>query len=497
MALLIKNSAIMTLDDQDTIIQGGDLVLEGGRISAIGKNLPLEGYTIDRVIDATDKLVMPGLANSHLHSHDRFDKGRFDNLPLEVWMALYRPPFGGRQWTPREIYLRTMLDAIELLQSGTTLVIDDVNHGPPLDLEHIDPVYQAYQDAGIRAVVTVTTMDRPYYSTMPYLEELLPSPMKDELDRQPRPSAEALLDLARHTAEKWQGRVQCAFSPSAVQRCTDPFLTRLWDLSEEKNLPIFCHVLETKVQAATGHLFYGKTLVEHMRDLRLLTPNTTLIHTIWVTDRDIELMAEGHVSMVHNPLSNLKLGSGIAPIRKFLNAGVNVALGTDNNNANDAANLFEAMKFAALIHKVGHPRYEEWIGANEVLKMATSGGARCALLQNEVGSLEVGKRADMILLDLKKLPFIPLNNPKHQAVFCEHGDSIETVIVDGNVAIEGGRFLTINVDEILAEAREVGERVMRDNERALIRGKELEPYVREAYYRCVSQDVGVNAYTGR
>ena len=155
-------------------------------------------------------------------------------------------------------------------------------------------------------------------------------------------------------------------------------------------MPVVVHVLETKVQAITGRHFYGKSIVAHMQDLGLLTPLTVLVHCVWVNDHDIELISKAGASVVHNPLSNLKLGSGIAPIGKMLEAGINVGIGTDNHNASDTANLFEAIKAAALIHKVSDPEYNHWIGAKEALHMATWGGARCGGLSEETGKIEVG-----------------------------------------------------------------------------------------------------------
>ncbi len=484
MRWMIKGAAMITGDEEDRWFEKGDIVMGDGKIIALGRDLSPESFRVEKICQGENKLVIPGLVNAHLHSNDRFDKGRFDNLPLELWGVLYNPPLGKREWTSRECYLRTAINCIEMLKTGTTTVLDDVRHGAPGSKENIDAVFEAYQDSGMRALVGIGYSDLPYYRTIPYLEGLLPSDLKKEIGLSMTSPPEEVIRLWRNYAERWNGRVGFLLSPSAPQRCTDEFLKKTWRLSEEMDLPVIVHVLETKVQAVAGKLFYGKSIIEHMKALRVLTPRTAIVHAVWVDDHDIEMISESGASIVHNPVANLKLGSGIAPIRKVLDAGINVGLGTDNNNANDTANLFETMKMAALLHKVPDPNYDRWVGAKEVMKMATRGGARCGYLKN-LGSLSVGMKADMALFDLSKLPFFPRNNLLHQLVFCENGGSVDTVVIDGRPVVEGGRVTTLNEEKIAEEARERAEEIQGKIRRAASRGVELEPFVREAYRKCV------------
>jgi len=496
MKWMIKGATIMTLDDEDKWLENGDIVVDQGKIVALGHDLSPEFFGVEQIIEGRDKLVMPGLINAHLHSHDRFDKGRFDNLPLEVWGALYRPPLGGPEWTPRECYLRTVLNCIEMLKTGTTTVIDDVFHGVPLSKENINAVFQAYQDVGMRALVSIYYHDRPYSKTIPYLEDLLPDNLKKELAQIPTIAPDDMIEIWRDYAQRCRGRVGFVLSAAAPQRCYDEFLKKTWSLSSELDLPVIVHVLETKVQAITGQLFYRKSIVEHMGSLGLLRPTTTLIHAVWVTDHDIALIGEAGASVIHNPGSNLKLGSGIAPIRKMLDAGINVGLGTDNNSANDTVNIFEAMKLAALLHKVADSDYHRWVGAKEALRMATRGGARCGCLHKEVGNLSPGMKADMVLFDLNRLPFFPRNNLLHQLVFCEQGGSVDTVIVDGKFVVERGRITTVNEQKIVNEAMERDKEIQDKIRRSTAKSGELEPYLRQAYFTCVRKDIGFSAYTG-
>lgn len=488
MRWMIRHAEAVLPSQEGMSVARADIVIEDDGILAVGKDLDPLSFAVDRVVPAQDKLVMPGLVNAHLHSHDRFDKGRFDNLPLEIWMSLYNPPLTSRDWTPRQCYLRTLVNAIELIRSGTTTVVDDVHHGPSLSPENVHAVFQAYADIGLRARVSAAYADRPFYQTIPYLDEILPIDLKQAARPPDGLGPEDVLALWRDLARQWQGRVQFIVAPSGPQRCTDAFLRQTWRLAEEFGLPVIIHVLETRIQALTGQVFYGKSLVEHMQSLGILTPLSVLIHAVWVDEHDIELIACAGSRVVHNPGSNLKLGSGIAPVDKLLDAGIPVGLGTDNNNANDSANMFEAMKLAALLHKVKHGDFDHWLGARHALTMATSGGARCAGLDDRVGTIEAGKKADLVILDLNSLPFVPRNDLLNQIVYCEHGESVESVIVDGRIIMEQGNLVTVDEPSILAELMEALPAIQAMIQRTAPAGLRLEPYLRQVYDRCLEQE---------
>jgi guanine deaminase len=496
MKWMIKGATVMTLDNEDKWLENGDIVVDKGRIIAVGQDLSPESFGVEKILEGRDKLAIPGLVNAHLHSHDRFDKGRLDNLPLEVWMTLYNPPFTQRNWTPRECYLRTIINCMEMLKTGTTTVIDDVSHGIPFSEDNAEAVFQAYQDIGMRALVSLYYHDKPLSKTIPYLEDLLPDNIKEELAQLPAMAPGEMIERWRDFSKRWCGRVGFVLSPAAPQRCSDEFLKETRNLSMELNLPVIIHVLETRVQAVTGQLFYGKTIVEHINSLGILTPKTTLIHGVWLSDHDIELIGDAGASIVHNPVSNLKLGSGIAPVGKMLSAGINVGIGTDNNSANDGVSVLEAMKMAALLHKVSGFDYRQWVGAKDAVRMATRGGAGCGSLQENIGHLSVGMKADMVLLDLKKLPFLPHNDLLNQLVFCEQGWSVDTVIIDGIPVVEDGIVTTVNEQEILDEFLEREQEIREKIRIATVRGGEIEPYLRQAYFKCAENEVGFSRYCG-
>lgn len=494
MKWMIKGAKILHDSRADKPVEVKDILVDGNIISVMGKNLSVERHKPDRLIDGAGKLIMPGLVNAHFHSHDRFDIGRLDNRPLELWMALYNSPLGKRMWTPEEIYLQTALCCIEMLRSGTTMVVDDVFHTMPFSREHIEAVFQAYRDAGMRARVSIAYSDRPYCETIPYLSEVLPEGLKAEISKPPPSSPEDVLDLWRTYGENTHGRVQFIAATSAPQRCSDTWLKSAWALARELDIPMTVHVLETKVQAVTGRLFYKTSIVDHMRKLGILDSRTVLVHAVWLTDEDIQMISDAGASVVHNPVTNLKLGSGIAPVVKMVEAGVNVGLGTDNNNANDSCNMFESMKAAALLNKVTTFEYDRWLGAADALRMATWGGAACVSAHNEIGELKTGNRADMVIIDLERLPFLPIHNIVHQLVFCEKGFSVDSVVVDGRFVVEQGKVISMDEDAVIQKIRDKADRLVAEIDRASSRARELEPYIKSAYNMCVKQDVGFTAH---
>jgi cytosine/adenosine deaminase-related metal-dependent hydrolase len=489
---------VLPLGGVEEVRPGVDLLVEEGRIAAMGPGL-VPAARPDRVIEATDRLIIPGLVNAHVHSHNNYHRGWFDSLPLDlcvlhVWGVGSAPET--LRLTPRQVYARALLGCAEMLRTGTTTAVDDVNLNPFLTEDHVGAVVRAYEDSGMRAVVAAHVFDIPYHRTVPFLPDLLPAALREELDRARLPDARYLADLARACAKRWNlpgRRVRFAIGPSGPQRCSDALLETMAAVAEECDLPVYIHALESRTQAAMGRVVYGKSLIERLRDLRALGPRVTLGHAIWLTPADIEMLAASGAMTCHLPVSNLKIGSGIAPVPRLLRAGIPVALGTDGVMSNDGLNMFEAMKFAALLHKVRAPEPERWLGAREALRMATAGGARSARLDG-IGAIAVGARADLVLLDLRRAAFAPRNDLVLQTVYAENGSSVDTVLVDGRVVVEGGRVLTVDEAALAAEVSRDAAAFHARNGEGRRRAAELEPYFREMYRRAWQVDVGTNAF---
>jgi 5-methylthioadenosine/S-adenosylhomocysteine deaminase len=305
-----------------------DVVIEGERITAIeAANTVREA---DHVVDLSRRLLVPGLINGHLHSHEHFHRGRTENLPLELWQHEVRPPVSV-PFTPRHVYLRAALGAIETLRTGATCLVDDMAVGGAIDRGHIDAVLQAYEDVGVRALLGFAMMDRPIVENFPFVDTL-PAELVARMRALPRPTAAEYVALVRDLARSRHPRarrVGVLVSASAPQRCTPEFLLECRRLADELDVPLITHVHETRMQVVTGQQFYGVPIVEHLARIGFLGPRTSLIHAVWLNPREIRALADSGATAQHNPWSNLTLGSGVQPTRALLDAGVNVSLGSD------------------------------------------------------------------------------------------------------------------------------------------------------------------------
>jgi 5-methylthioadenosine/S-adenosylhomocysteine deaminase len=497
MSLLIRNATILAMDSaHGSTPFTGDILVERDRIAAIGHNVPAPDGA--QVIDGTDKLVLPGLVNAHLHSWEAMFKGRYDNMPLELWMLYSYPILGCTPLEARLIYLRTMLVGIESLKNGVTCVVDDIIELPGQSMEALGAAFQAYDDLGMRANVSGHMINKPFTDTIPYANEVLPKELLEQVNKITPPSTKDYLDFSKEALSRFQdksGRLRYVIAPSGPQRCTDDLLAAAHELALKHGTPYHIHILETKTQAVTGREFYGKTLIRHMHDVGALSERTTIAHSVWVTDDDVELMGKAHCSVAHNPISNQKLGAGIAPFRKLLDAGVNVALGTDGICSNDTARMLDVMHVAAILHKVTSPNYKLWPSADEVLRAATIGGARSAMIHDQVGSLEVGKKADLVIFNTKSINFTPLNDLRNHVVYCENGSSITTVIVNGEIVVKDGALSRVNETALLDELRSYLPEFQKHHAHVEALNRAFEPYFAQIHRRCCEQDVGINRYS--
>lgn len=494
---LLRGASVITMDATSGAAPvRRDVLLRGDRIEAVEPSISPE--RADEVVDVTDRLIMPGLVNAHLHSWEALFKGRYDNLPLELWMLFAYPILGLSAPSRRLIELRSLLVAIESLKNGVTCIVDDVIEMPDQTTEAIDAVFTAYEGAGIRANVSGNVLDRPIVDSLPFAADVLPPELLARGREQPHSSPEDYLAFSEDALARWHGRdgrLRYVVAPSGPQRCTDALLVAADELSQRHDTTYHIHVLETKTQAVTGHELYGRTLVEHLDDLGVLSERATLAHAVWVTDDDIERLARAGSSVAHNAISNQKLGAGIAPFRKLLDAGVNLALGTDGVCSNDTPRMFDVMKAAGLLHKVTSPDYATWPSAPEILHAATVAGARSAHIADEVGSLEPGKKADLLVLRLDGPNFTPLNDVVNQLVYCEDGSSIEQVRVNGRVVVDDGRLTTLDEAAVLAELRAHAPEFLERHAEVERINEVFLPHVAAIHTRCAARPLGINRYS--
>jgi 5-methylthioadenosine/S-adenosylhomocysteine deaminase len=441
------------------------------------------------VVDCTRFAVVPGMVNAHAHSNENWFRGLWDNLPLEPWMLFSYPVLAAPAQTPDEIYVRTLLGGIELLRSGATTVVDFLYDGE----EALEPVVRAYRDLGLRALIGLGYSDRAYHETVVLDEHLVPRELIDRLERERPPSWEELEAMTRRAVDRFhrpdEGISICP-APSGPQRCTDEMLAGCARLAEELDLVVHIHVLETRMQAVSGQRMYGRTLPEHLDSLGFLSPRVCFEHGIWLTPSDLELVRDRGVTVVHNPVSNMKLGSGIAPIPELLRHGVNVALGTDGMCSNDGNDMFATLKTAALLHKLWEVDFEQWLGAREAWEIATRGGARAAG-DETLGRLEAGARADLVLLDLDSIVFTPLNDPLRQLALGSTTLAVSSVMVGGEWRLRDGRVAGVDEAAVLADARDRGAEIVARHDEGFRIGRELLASVRAGWLEAMQSDVGV------
>jgi 5-methylthioadenosine/S-adenosylhomocysteine deaminase len=473
-----------------------DVVIDGRYIDEIrpAGARPPEGD----VTDLTGRLLTAGLINGHHHSHEGYYKGRKDNLPLELWMNYVRP-LKPIELSPRDVYLRTMIGAIEAVHSGTTTLCDDTNVAPRIRHDHVEAVFQAYEDIGIRAYVGPTLFDRPFFRAVPFVDEEFPKDLLAELDSTPMFSSVELIDFVKGLARAHhprEQRVGYIAAPSAPQRCTEDFIRAVRRMADDLDLPVMMHVQETRMQVVTGQLWYGSTMIEYLDRIGFMKPNTAFIHGIWLNPREIDILARTGVTVQHNPTSNLKVGSGLAPVRALLDAGVNVSMGTDGCGSIEGTDMQNSMYLAAMLNKL-RGDYAQWFGAAETLRAATVGGARALGRGRELGAIEKGRIADLTAYRLHSFPFTPLNNALNQLVYSANRHEVDFVMVDGETVLADGRLTRVDEDRLLDEINEAHARIeplIAASEKDVERLRE--PYER-IYDRCRHIEIAPDTYPAR
>jgi 5-methylthioadenosine/S-adenosylhomocysteine deaminase len=438
-----------------------DVLVRNSRIAEVGPGLTADDNQTRRVDGHGHHLLIPGLINAHFHSSANHLKGSLPSLPLELFM-LYESPAQAVAPTPREAYLRTMLGALEMLRAGTTSVQDDAFLLPAPEPEIIDAVMQAYADCGIRASVALDQPELAEVDKLPYLARLAPENVRAELSAPPPVTGAELLEFYGHLFDRWHGaadgRLTAAVSISAPQRVTPDYFAALDALSREHHVPLFAHMLETRTQrllASEQPRFGGRSLVAYTAELGLLNERTNVIHAIWVDDHDLDLIAEAGSVVAHNPVSNLRLGSGIMPFRALRDRGIPVALGSDEAICGDTVEMWGVVRMAGLIHTIAGLDSDRWPTAREVLNALWRGGAAAMLRGGELGEIRAGALADLALLDLHTPAFTPLNDVAGQLVYCDPASSVALVMVDGAVVAEGGAVTSVDERALLDEAREL------------------------------------------
>ncbi len=422
--ILVHNGTILTMDSQNSIIHNGMVAISGNTISYIGKGKK-ESIEAKKNLDTHGGLILPGLINGHTHAAMSLFRGLADDLPLMEWLHNYIFPVEGKM-DADFVRVGTLLACAEMILSGTTTFCDMYLFE--------EEVARAAKEAGMRSVVGEVIYDfpSPNYGTLEkgfiYTEALIERWKQDPL-------------------------INIAVEPHSLFTCGEELLRKANDLALTKGVPLILHLAETKEEVNEIEKRFRKRPVQHLKDLGLLGSHLILDHCVHINKSEIELLAENSVRIVHNPESNMKLASGVAPVPDMIEKGITVGLGTDGCASNNNLDLFGEMDMAAKLHKVNNldPTV---MNAQTLVKMATIDGAKVLGLEKITGSLEVGKRADLIVIDTNKPHLVPMYNPYSHLVYAASGHDVTHSIIDGNIVMEDRRLLTLDVEDIIERSKE-------------------------------------------
>jgi cytosine/adenosine deaminase-related metal-dependent hydrolase len=443
MPIAITNGLVATLDEKARVLSQATVLIEDDKIVSIGHQVREPGDL--HVIDASGCLVLPGFTNAHSHSTEAWAKGRSDALALESWLASTFPPL---DTLPDDLVrISALLCAAEMMKSGVTTVIDHFRQ-VPATYESVGAVSRAYSEAGLNAAVAIMLRDRaiPKERDIPALRHHFSRESLHEI------SAAAIRDF--HRPE--QG-ISVMLGPSAPHRCSDALLEMIAKLSMELNVRVHTHLDENAVQRAEAIEHYGCSSIRHLSELGLLGSNVSLAHVTHIDAADIDLLAESHTFIVHNPVSNTRLGSGIAPLSLICREGILAALGTDGAASNDSQNMFEVMKFAALLQMLSEREGSAPPAAIDIVAMATRNGG--LLLGGGHGVLAPGAQADVVVIRLDETPLVPLNDIYRQIVFAGAGLRVAHVVARGRHILCDGKIMTFDEKELYRQANELRGRI--------------------------------------
>ncbi len=418
--ILIKNSTIVGED-----VRRGSVLIEDDRIVDITR----KGSTgADEVIDAEGKVLIPGLVNTHTHLSMSLMRGLADDLPLDIWLNDHIWPVEAHL-EGEHCYVGALLSALEMIKSGTTTCNDMYFF--------MDEVAQAIDESGIRGLLCHGMIDL----------------FDEDKRKEEYKETQRIIEKCHNTAD---GRVQVALGPHTPYTCSTELLNWVRKKADEKGLKIHIHVSETEKEVEDSLNDRKKRPFEYLEDIKFLGPNVIAAHSVWLSGAEIALIKDNDVKISHNPLSNMKLASGISPVSDMLGNDVCVSLGTDGVASNNNLDLFQEMKTASLLQKV-RTLDPTVLPANKMLEMATINGATALGMEKEIGTIEVGKKADLVLVDMKKPHLSPYRNPISHLVYSAEGSDVSTVICDGEVLMREKEVLIMDEAEVLEMAENAAE----------------------------------------
>lgn len=494
---LLRGARVFDHNGANDLPTIADVLIDDEKILAVGSGLDETSDNVER-INLDGHVLVPGFVNAHYHSHDVLAKGFFETVPLEQWGLIAGPIANNR--TIEEVRTRTLVGAIECLRNGITTIQDFASFSPMHD-DYVDAILDAYAEAGIRVIFSITVRDRSQLETIPWAPELVPPELHSVVgNRADDPDLQlAFIERQIDRVGDRGGMVIWALSPSAPQRCSPHLMQGVAQLASRRNLPVYTHVYETRAQrlfVSDAFRAHRGSAIDYMESVGLLGPHVTIAHGVWPNPAEIEKLAATKTGVVLNILSNLRLRSGVAPIAAYRRLGVPLALGCDNCSCSDVQSMFQVMKMYCLLGGISEPHSEAPL-AVEALSLATVGGARSAGRADQLGAIRAEMRADLIALDLSDPAYRPLNSVARQLVYADSGRSIRHVWVNGRRVIRDGRAASIDEDQLDAAIAKLMPDVRRELENLRAQAAKVEPAFKEIQRRAWSAPLDYDRYLQR
>lgn len=431
MQVLIRNGMVVTMDPSLRVYRQGDVLVENDRIKAVGK-VDLKDVAPDaEIVDARGKMVLPGLINTHVHTSQQLGRGLGDDVPLLVWLRERIWPYES-QMTEEDSYISTLLCCLEQIKCGVTAFAEPGG-------QHVDGMARAVAEIGIRGILARSSMD---------CGEGLPPAW--------RKTTEEVLAVQEDHLKKWHnganGRIKVWFGLRTIFNNSDELIVRTKELADKYGVGVHMHVAEVREEIEFARKTRGTSTVTHLHKLGVLDKNFLAVHCVWLTEEEIDLFAQHDVKVSHNPAAAMRV-LGFAKIPEMLEKGICVTIGTDGAPCNNRMDLVDEMWLTSLIHK-GRLLDPTAVPAQAIVKMVTIDGARALMWEQEIGSLEVGKKADLILIDPHSPGMLPIHDPIANLVTSMHSSNVQSVMCDGRWVMKDRKVLTVDERAILEEAKD-------------------------------------------
>lgn len=429
--IYIKNALIFTMDNQSQAYKSGSILIQEDRILAIGEVDPSLIKPEAEIIDAKDRVILPGLINTHVHTSQQLGRGLGDDVNLLTWLRERIWPYESNL-TEEDSYISTLMCNLELIKSGVTAFAEPGG-------QFVSSMAKAVSESGIRGVLAKSVMD-----TGEGLPKSWQKTRAEELETQ-----EESIKKFHNTA---QGRVKVWFGIRTIFNASDNLILQTKERADKHNVGVHMHVAEIKEEVEFSRETRGATTVKHLENLGVLDKNFLAVHTVWMTDEEIEIFKNRGVKVSHNPAAAMRV-LGFAKVPKMLKEGICVTIGTDGAPSNNRMNMIDEMWLTSLIHK-GWRLDPTVVKAEEILRMATINGAKAILDEENLGSLEVGKKADLIIINPNTVDMLPMHDPVANLVTSMHGSNVESMICDGKWIMKNRKIMTVDEEAIIAEAKD-------------------------------------------